>query len=259
MTVFPCTDPQNWGPAIDEAVNAVSRGALIVLPTDTVYGIGTDAFSAAGVNALLEAKGRTRQSPPPVLVADQRTLTALTVEVPEAVSALTAAFWPGALTIVCRAQPALTWDLGETHGTVAVRMPDNPAALALLKRTGPLAVSSANLTGATPAQTAFQAQEQLKESVAVYLDGGAVTGGVPSTIIDATTSKIRILREGAISLEQLQEVVPEVLPRLETAPAHDDSNGGENSDSSSEQSAGENEKKVRSGHESSAAKKEPPA
>lgn len=212
VSLFDCTDPQTWGPAIDEAVNAVSRGALIVMPTDTVYGIGTDAFSASGVAALLAAKGRSRQSPPPVLVADHRTLDALTVGAPAAVAKLTEKFWPGALTIICQAQPALTWDLGETHGTVAVRMPDHPAALALLRRTGPLAVSSANITGTEPARSAAAAQSQLGDSVAVYLDGGQAPGGVPSTIIDATSEKITVLRSGAITLEELQEVVPEIKP-----------------------------------------------
>lgn len=215
MSLYDCSDPQTWGPALDEAVNAVSRGALIVLPTDTVYGIGTDAFSASGVAALLAAKGRSRQSPPPVLVPDHRTLAALTVDAPEAVTKLTEKFWPGALTIICQAQPALTWDLGETQGTVAVRMPDHPAALALLRRTGPLAVSSANLTGAQPAKTAQEAEAQLGESVGVYLDAGEAPGGVPSTIIDATTSEMTVLRAGAISLEELQEVVPEIKPKQE--------------------------------------------
>src|SRR5690625_3135681 len=165
VSLFDCTDAQTWGPSLDEAVNAINRGTLIVLPTDTVYGIGTDAFSASGVSALLAAKGRSRQSPPPVLVPDHRTLAALTINAPAAVTALTEKFWPGGLTIICQAQPALTWDLGETQGTVAVRMPDHPAALALLRRTGPLAVSSANLTGAAPAKTVAEAQAQLTDSV----------------------------------------------------------------------------------------------
>lgn len=216
--MFDCTDPQTWGPALDEAVNAVNRGALIVLPTDTVYGIGADAFSASAVAGLLAAKGRSRQSPPPVLVPDHRTLTALTFETPEAVAQLTEKFWPGALTIICQAQPALTWDLGETQGTVAVRMPNHPAALALLRRTGPLAVSSANLTGAPPAKTAAEAQAQLTDSVAVYLDGGEAPGGVPSTIVDATSAELKVLRTGAITFEELQEVVPDIKP-VEDPPA----------------------------------------
>lgn len=210
MSVLECRDPQSWGPAIDEAVNAVNRGGLIVLPTDTVYGIGTDAFSAEAVAELLTAKGRSRQKPPPVLVPDHRTLAALTVNAPESVNKLAEHFWPGALTIICSAQPALSWDLGETKGTVAVRMPDHPAALALLRRTGPLAVSSANITGAAPAQTAQEARRQLQDSVSVYLEAGQAPGGVPSTIIDATGDSLVAVRQGAITLAELQAVVPEV-------------------------------------------------
>ncbi|NLF06286.1 MAG: L-threonylcarbamoyladenylate synthase, partial [Actinomycetales bacterium] len=146
-TILDASDPQAWGPAVDEAVNAVARGGLVVLPTDTVYGIGADAFTPEAVAALLAAKGRGRQMPPPVLVGDVRTLDGLARDVPDGVRALVERFWPGGLTVICRAQPSLAWDLGETHGTVALRQPDHPAALALLARTGPLAVSSANRTG----------------------------------------------------------------------------------------------------------------
>nr|WP_100423755.1 L-threonylcarbamoyladenylate synthase [Sediminihabitans luteus] len=201
-------DPASWGPSIDEAVNAVSRGALVVLPTDTVYGIGANAFDAPAVAALLAAKGRGRQMPPPVLVADLRTLDGLATDVPDDARALAERFWPGGLTIICTAQPSLAWDLGDTHGTVALRMPDHPAALALLRRTGPLAVSSANRTGNPAALDAADACEQLGESVAVYLDGGTAPGGVASTIVDATGGRLRVVRQGAITLDQLREVAP---------------------------------------------------
>lgn len=202
-----CTDPATWGPAIDEAVNALARGGLVVLPTDTVYGIGADAFTPPAVAALLAAKGRGRQMPPPVLVPDARTLDGLCVDVPQEVRALVEAFWPGGLTVICRSQPSLAWDLGETHGTVAVRMPDHPAALAVLRRTGPLAVSSANRTGEPAALTAAEAERQLGTTVHVYLDGGPVPGGVASTIVDATDG-LRVVRDGAISADRLREVVP---------------------------------------------------
>ena len=201
-------DPNSWGPALDEAVNAVVRGALIVLPTDTVYGVGADAFSPAAVAALLAAKGRGRQMPPPVLVPDARTLDGLAADVPDAVRALVERFWPGGLTIICRAQPSLAWDLGETRGTVAVRMPVLPAALALLRRTGPLAVSSANRTGLPAARTAAEALEQLGDAVAVYLEAGPASGGVASTIVDATRGALRLVRAGAIDLATLRGVVP---------------------------------------------------
>lgn len=206
------SDPGLWGPGIDEAVHVISRGGLVVLPTDTVYGIGADAFTPPAVAALLAAKGRGRQSPPPVLVPDVRTLDGLATDVPSAVRALVDEFWPGGLTVILRAQPSLAWDLGETRGTVALRMPDHPAALALLRRTGPLAVSSANLTGRPAALTAQAAAEDLGDSVAVYLDAGQAPGGVASTIVDATDGALRLVRQGAVPLDALRAIA-NVRPR----------------------------------------------
>ncbi len=206
-----CTDPTTWGPALDKAVHVVARGGLLVLPTDTVYGIGADAFSPAAVAALLAAKGRGRQMPPPVLVPEVATVSGLCDEVPDDARALMAELWPGALTMICRAQPSLAWDLGDTGGTVAVRMPDHPAALALLRRTGPLAVSSANRTGRPAAMTAADAEAQLGEAVALYLDGGTAPGGVASTIVDATSTPLRVVRAGALDLTTLRAVVPDVV------------------------------------------------
>ncbi|PUB22887.1 translation factor SUA5 [Promicromonospora sp. AC04] len=214
--VLDATDPQTWGPAIDEAVNAISRGGLVVLPTDTVYGIAADAFDEAAVAALLAAKGRGRQMPPPVLVGEVATLDGLATDVPDDARKLVEAFWPGGFTIILQAQPSLQWDLGDTGGTVALRMPDHPAALALLKRTGPLAVSSANKSGSPAAQDAADAERQLGGSVAVYLDGGEAPGGVASTIVDATGPTLRVVREGAVTLAALRAVAdvegPQVLP-----------------------------------------------
>lgn len=212
MSVFDCEAPASRGAGIDEAALAISRGDLVVLPTDTVYGIGADAFNAPAVARLLAAKGRGRQMPPPVLVGDPRALDGLATGVTAAVRALTAAFWPGGLTIICRAQPALVWDLGETRGTVALRMPNDACALALLYRTGPLAVSSANLTGRSAARTVGEARGQLGSAVAVYLDGGPSRGGVASTIVDATGPVVRVVREGAVALADLREVVPDIAP-----------------------------------------------
>ncbi|MBD8080089.1 L-threonylcarbamoyladenylate synthase [Cellulosimicrobium arenosum] len=210
--MHPVTDPATWGPAIDEAVNVVSRGGLLVLPTDTVYGIGADAFDADAVAALLAAKGRGRQMPPPVLVPDVRTLDGLATDVPDAARLLVERFWPGGFTLILTAQPSLAWDLGDTNGTVALRMPDHDAALALLRRTGPLAVSSANATGSPAALDVAEARAQLGEKVAVYLDGGTAPGGVASTIVDATSSVLRVVRAGAVSLEELNDVVPVLGP-----------------------------------------------
>ena len=195
--------------AIAQATLAVQRGDLVVLPTDTVYGIGADAFDPAAVEALLAAKGRGREMPPPVLVSAATTLDALAVRVPDYARALVEEFWPGGLTLVCHQQSSLQWDLGETRGTVAVRMPDHPVALEILERTGPLAVSSANRTGMPAATDADQAEEMLGGRVAVIVDAGPVdaAGGVASTIVDVTGDRGRVLRTGAIDLDRLNEVV----------------------------------------------------
>ena len=194
-----------------EAGRVIRDGGLLVVPTDTVYGIGADAFSPAAVNALLAAKGRGRDMPPPVLVHSRDTLLALAANVDQRVMALVGAFWPGPLTLICEAQPMLDWDLGDTHGTVALRMPDDPDTLALLAETGPLAVSSANTHGAPAATTAEQAQEMLGDSVAIYLDGGPRTGQGSSTIVDMTSQPPRSLREGPLGLDRLREELPELV------------------------------------------------
>jgi tRNA threonylcarbamoyl adenosine modification protein (Sua5/YciO/YrdC/YwlC family) len=193
--------------ALAAASLAVQRGELVVLPTDTVYGVGADAFDPAAVRALLAAKGRGREMPPPVLVSAATTLDALAVSIPAYARALVEAFWPGPLTLVCHQQSSLQWDLGDTRGTVAVRMPDHAVARELLERTGPLAVSSANRTGMPAATDADQAEEMLGESVAVIVDAGESPGGEASTIIDVTGPEGRVLRRGALSLEQLNEVL----------------------------------------------------
>lgn len=189
---------------IAEAVAAVRAGTLMVLPTDTVYGVGADAFSPSAVDRLLTAKGRGRDKPSPVLVDSVAAAERLAVAIPPVARAMMEQLWPGALTIVLPAQPTIGWDLGETNGTVALRMPDSADALALLSAAGPMAVSSANLTGHAPALTAADAREQLGEKVAVYLDGGAVTGGVPSTIV-RIGERIEILRHGAIPDARIAE------------------------------------------------------
>jgi L-threonylcarbamoyladenylate synthase len=228
--VFDCADRHALLPGMREARAAIARGDLVVMPTDTVYGIAADAFDARAVQKLLDAKGRDRTAPPPVLVPTVGTLTALAETVPPAVERLVQAFWPGALTVVLPARTTLSWDLGETHGTVAVRMPDNQIALELLTETGPLAVSSANITGDPAATNATDAQTQLGESVAVYLDAGETPGNLPSTIIDATAlaagvGPLRVLREGALPVERLRELEPEAFAEFPAEPDADESEG----------------------------------
>ncbi len=208
--VFDCTTDHGRADAIPKAADGVRAGSLVVLPTDTLYGIGADAFSATAVRALLAAKGRGSDMPPPVLVPDARTVDGLATEVPEYARALVAAFWPGPLTIVVRAQPSLMWDLGETGGTVALRMPDDPVALQLLRSVGPMAVSSANRTGHPASRTVVEAASQLGAAVEIYLDGGPVTGGLASTIVDCTREEPVFLRVGALSEADVMEVIERV-------------------------------------------------
>ncbi len=222
--IFDCRDEAQLLTGMRQARQAIGRGELVVLPTDTVYGVAADAFSAKAVQRLLDAKGRTRQSPPPVLVAGLTTMRALVAEVPGPIERLVEAHWPGGLTIVLPAQPSLSWDLGETQGTVAVRMPAHRIALELLEETGPLAVSSANLTGMAAGITAEDSAAMLGDSVSVYLSDGPSATGVASTIIDATslvggeTPLVRVLRKGAVSHAELLEVLGDLLEPDAEAP-----------------------------------------
>lgn len=204
---FSTDDPTEREAGVAAAALAVQRGELVVLPTDTVYGVGADAFSPAAVKRLLAAKGRGRDMPPPVLVSAATTLDALAVGIPSYARALVAELWPGPLTLVCRQQSSLQWDLGDTRGTVAVRMPDHEVAIELLSRTGPLAVSSANRSGLPAATDADAAESMLGDEVEVLLDGGRSPGEQPSTIVDVTGDTGRVLRLGVVSLQRLNEIV----------------------------------------------------
>ena len=222
-TAHPHPDP------LQPACEHLRAGGLVILPTDTVYGIGCNAADAAAVERLLAAKGRGRQMPPPVLVADPADLTGIVAEVPDVARTLMEAFWPGGLTLILDADGALTWDLGETGGTLAVRMPAHELALNLLRRSGPLAVTSANPTGAPPATDAASARgafpgrvwgtEELAQDAGavgtvgrediLLLDGGATPGPVPSTIVTLAGEHARaprILRQGVLALADLERV-----------------------------------------------------
>ncbi len=205
-----CTDPNTRPMAIGTAARAVSAGSVVVLPTDTLYGIGADAFNPDAVSSLLAAKGRGRDMPVPVLVGSWHTIDGLVSAVSGPARDLVEAFWPGALTLVVEHAPSLAWDLGDARGTVAIRMPLHPVALELLAQTGPMAVSSANITSMPPAVTAQQAYEQLGESVSVYLDGGEAPAGQASTIVDLTGPVAVVLRQGAVSMAALREVLDTV-------------------------------------------------
>ncbi len=212
VTIYDCLDTAEALTGLRLARRAVGRGDLIVLPTDTVYGVAADAFNPAAVQKLLDAKGRGRTSPPPVLVPGIETLDALAEQVTPEMRALAEAFWPGGLTIVVPARTTLAWDLGDTNGTAALRMPDHAFTLELLRESGPLAVSSANLTGKPAALTATEAHDALGDRIAVYLDSGESSGSrVGSTIVDATptvTGKpLRVLRDGTVSRDAIRAIV----------------------------------------------------
>jgi tRNA threonylcarbamoyl adenosine modification protein (Sua5/YciO/YrdC/YwlC family) len=222
-TRYDATDPAQLESGLAAATTAIRAGELVVLPTDTVYGLGADAFDPAAVRRLLDAKGRGRDMPPPVLIGSVATLDALAVTLPAWVRELVEQYWPGPLTVVVREQSSLQWDLGETRGTVAVRMPHDPVALELLARTGPLAVSSANTTGRAAATDADQAAEMLADRVSVILDGGPTSDDRPSTILDCTAVRPRLLRAGAVPVAELRTLLAgkvdlDALDDLDSAP-----------------------------------------
>jgi L-threonylcarbamoyladenylate synthase len=211
---FDCQDPTDRTAGLEAARQAISAKRCVVLPTDTVYGIAADAFSPQAVATLLAAKGRGRTMPPPVLMPGIATLDGLATAVSEDARRFANEFWPGALTLILRAQPSLTWDLGETKGTVALRVPDDAVAREILDATGPLAVSSANRSGQPAATTADDAEEQLGEAVEVYLsDGVRPESGeaLASTIVDCTGSVPRVVRQGALPLAELQRIAPHTV------------------------------------------------
>lgn len=209
--LYDCADPAERAEGLLAAVDSIRRGELVVMPVDASYGLAADAFQPDAVDALLASKGRGRDLPVPVLVGSWTGLDGLTLMVQPSVRELVEAFWPGALTLVVEHAPSLAWDLGDSRGTVAVRMPLHPVALELLARTGPLAVSGANRAGRPVPTTAVDAQEQLGYPVSVYLDGGPCLDPVPSTIVDVSGDVPRLLRAGGVTLEQLRDVVPELV------------------------------------------------
>jgi L-threonylcarbamoyladenylate synthase len=229
--LYDCRTTADRDRGVAAAVEAVKSGELVVMPTDTVYGIGADAFTPHAITALHHARSVTNQVPPPVLVGSRHTLDGLVYSLPKAARELADAFWPGALTLYVEHSPSLQWDLGETGGRVAVRMPLHPVALEVLREVGPMAVTTANKVGQPAPATAEEARDQLEYSVRIYLEAGpapdshpkgsgfstpSVGPGVggstaPSTIVDVTGDVPRVLRTGAIPLEKLLDVVPDLL------------------------------------------------
>ncbi|MGW0248976.1 L-threonylcarbamoyladenylate synthase [Nocardia goodfellowii] len=217
-TVYDCAESDSRAAGLSAATSALKSGRLVVLPTDTLYGLAADAFDATAVTSLLAAKRRGRDMPVPVLVGSWHTIDGLVFSVRPQARELIRAFWPGGLSLVVQQAPSLAWDLGDTRGTVMLRMPLHPVALELLREVGPLAVSSANVSGQPPATTAAEARDQLGSLVNVYLDGGPADHAVASTIVDLTSDQPRILREGAVQVAEIAEVLG-MKPDELTSPA----------------------------------------
>jgi tRNA threonylcarbamoyl adenosine modification protein (Sua5/YciO/YrdC/YwlC family) len=209
--LYDCRTAADRDRGVAAAVEAAKSGELVVMPTDTVYGIGADAFTPHAITALHHARSVTERVPPPVLVGSRHTLDGLVYSLPSAARELADAFWPGALTLYVEHSPSLQWDLGDTGGQVAVRMPLHPVALEVLREVGPMAVTTANKVGRPAPTTAEEAREQLEYAVRIYLEAGPAADPAPSTIVDVTGAVPRVLRAGAIPLEKLRDVVPDLL------------------------------------------------
>jgi tRNA threonylcarbamoyl adenosine modification protein (Sua5/YciO/YrdC/YwlC family) len=207
--LYDCAKLEERDRGVTAAVEAVQRGDLVVFPTDTMFGIGGDAFKSWAVTALQNARGQDRSRPVSVLVGSRNTLDGLVYGLPATARDLVEAFWPGPLTIIVEHASSLQWDLGETDGKVAVRMPLHPLALEVLRETGPMAVSSANKEGQPAAKTAADARDQFGYSVSVYLEAAVWPDPHVSTIVDLSGSRPVLVRAGAISYEQLLEVAPD--------------------------------------------------
>jgi L-threonylcarbamoyladenylate synthase len=202
-------DEEQWGSLLEVGSEVVARGGLVVLPTDTLYGIGCDPFNPSAVDALFLAKKRGRDLPLPVLVHTWRQAVGLVEDIGDQAQALIGAWWPGPLTLVFKEAAGIGWDLGDSRGTVAVRMPKHTFTLALIQRTGPLAVSSANHSGEPTPTTMPGIVEQLGDDVGVFFDAGPAPEGPASTIVDLSGPRPRLLREGAIPAGEIERVLEE--------------------------------------------------
>jgi L-threonylcarbamoyladenylate synthase len=205
--VYDCSDPEQRARGIAAAVGTLKAGRLVVMPTDTVYGIGAEAFDSAAVTALLSAKGRGRDMPVGVLVGSWHTIEGLVYAMPDGARELIRAFWPGALSLVVAQAPSLQWDLGDARGTVMLRMPLHPVAIELLREVGPMAVSSANISGRAPAVNADEARSQFGDLAEVYLAAGPSVQQAASTIVDLTGDAPRVLRAGPVSTDRIADVL----------------------------------------------------
>ena len=208
---YRCADVGERELGLTAAESACRRGQLVVRPTETVYGLATDAFSVEGVASMRRVQGRSRELPMPVLIGRTSTVDGLVLTLGPSGRALAEAFWPGPLMLVAQSHPSLRWDLGDSRGTVSVRMPIHPLALELLRVTGPLAVTAATRSGSSSPRTIAETEDLFGSDVIVYLDAGPLDPGPTSTVIDLTGPLPRVVREGAFPIELLREVAPDLL------------------------------------------------
>lgn len=208
---FDCTDDAERARGITAAVASIKRGDLVVLPTESVYAVATDGFSARGARAVREAKGQSAATPLPIMIANITTVPGIAFNPSIAAMDLMHGFWPGALTVLVTPQPSLAWD-HPAGAPLAVRIPLHPVTLEILRATGPMIVTGANAVGGAAALTVDDALEVLGETATIALDAGPLGAdpmlSLPSTVVDATGEVPVLLREGAITLEQLRSVVP---------------------------------------------------
>ena len=189
--------------AITRALEILRAGGLVAFPTDTVYGVGALAFDGKAVKSIYTAKDRPIEKAIPVLIGDIGDLDKVAISIPSTALKLASRFWPGPLTILVPKKQELPEAVSATS-TIGVRVPDHEIACALLRAAGPMAVTSANLSGRASPTTAEEVLAQLGGRIELIIDGGKTPGGVPSTLVDCTGDEIRVLREGPITEEELR-------------------------------------------------------
>jgi L-threonylcarbamoyladenylate synthase len=192
--------------SIPKALEVLNRGGLVAFPTDTVYGVGALAFDARAVESIYTAKDRPVEKAIPILIGGAEDLDKATAGIPPMAAKLAARFWPGPLTLVVPKHLKLP-DVVSARPTVGLRVPDHPIARTLLRAAGPMAVTSANISGETSPKTAEEVSHQLNGRISLILDGGETPGGVPSTVVNCLGAEPVILREGPITLKDIQFVL----------------------------------------------------
>lgn len=198
--------PADHSDLIARAREVLQKGGLVAFPTDTVYGLGALAFDGDAVKSIYFAKDRPVEKAIPVLIGDNTDLEKVSNSISDVVNKLVSRFWPGPLTVIVPKKPTLPEAVSASE-TVGVRVPDHQVARALLRSTGPMAVTSANISGQPSPSTAQDVFQQLNGRIELIIDGGKTPGGVPSTLVDCTGRDFKIVREGPISLEQILSAI----------------------------------------------------